>query len=199
MGLLKNLIPVGTIVASLVVVDANAAIQKHIPKPYVPDSVAIKSSSHMSSKDRSCLIIAAWNEARGRTDKEATGVMSAVLNRVKHPDFPKTVCGVVLEQGQFEMAWKIRKTLRLAKSGHSFRNSLGDLQPADEEALDRLDMLAGKVIKGYVADPTKGATHFYTPSVRRKRGLPADPLWAKKMTRTASIGEFRFVKERKKS
>ena len=195
MSLLKNLIPAGFAITSILAMDANATVHKHIPKPYVPENTNVAFQVH--SPNHSCLVAAAWNEARGRTDKEITGVMSVVLNRSRHPDYPSTICGVVLEKGQFQMSPKIRKVVRLAKSGKNYRKALGSLEPADAKALIDLDIIAGRVIKGYVADPTKGATHFYTPSMRKRLGLPADPSWAKRMSRTASIGEFRFMKVKK--
>ena len=148
---------------------------------------------------RGCLVAAAWNEARGRTDKEIISVMSVVRNRTNHPSFPKTMCKVVLQPGQFQMGWKVRSALISASNGGNFTSKLGSLEPADVDALTRIDGIAKIVLSGFEADPTHGALYFYSPKLRKKMGLPAKPDWARpnRTTFTASIGEFRFHKEKK--
>jgi spore germination cell wall hydrolase CwlJ-like protein len=48
------------------------------------------------------------------------------------------------------------------------------------------------VYAGRIPDPTGGATHFWTPKLRKKLDYKGPPGWAGKMKRTARIGEFVF-------
>ena len=182
MSILKKLIP--AIIGLAVVSSSINADAKSLQKP-------------VSKADRSCLVAAAWNEARGRPDMEIIAVMSVVINRTSYSEYPSTLCGVVLDDGQFQMTANFRKAVRVAKAGGNFRNKLGKLEPADANAITKLDGIAKIVLEGFVADPTHGATHFYSPKLRKSLGLPAKPSWANRMTLTASIGEFRFRKQRK--
>ena len=141
-----------------------------------------------SPRDVSCLIAATWNEARGRPDREIIAVMHAVINRSRHPAYPDTVCKVVLQRGQFQMSTHFRQIV------HGLRKEFvpPSKAPADVRAFEKIRALAGFVLDGNSVDPTNGATHFYSPRLRVIMGLKADPSWAARILRTASIGEFRF-------
>ena len=59
-----------------------------------------------------CLAKVIYNEAKGEDLKGQLLVAKVVMNRVEHPSFPDTVCGVVNQRGQFnssptsdEAAW----------------------------------------------------------------------------------------------
>jgi Cell Wall Hydrolase len=47
-----------------------------------------------------CLTAAIYYEAASETDDGMRGVAQTVLNRVRHPSFPNTVCGVVFQGSQ---------------------------------------------------------------------------------------------------
>ena len=141
-----------------------------------------------------CLVAAAWNEARGRPTEEVVAVMHAVVNRSNHPAFESTVCGVVLEKGQFHMAPDFRRLVVEAKRTGHVRLKLS--RPADVSTYERMAVLADLVLDGNSADPTHGATHFYTPKLRALMRLPKAPAWAKRLQFTAAIGEFRFHKQK---
>ena len=88
------------------------------------------------ARERACLVAAAWNEARGRPDTEVAAVMHVVVNRVEHPAFAKSVCGVVLEKGQFQMDRKFRAAVERARRTGRF--IVAGLRDADRAILDRL-------------------------------------------------------------
>lgn len=48
-----------------------------------------------------CLGEAVYREARGESYRGQLAVAQTVLNRVRSPQFPNTVCGVVFQKGQF--------------------------------------------------------------------------------------------------
>lgn len=47
--------------------------------------------------DLDCMTDAVYYEARGESARGQAAVAQVVMNRVKHPAFPKTVCGVVFQ------------------------------------------------------------------------------------------------------
>ena len=59
-------------------------------------------SSDAASFDRSleCLTQAIYYEARSQSDDGQRAVAQVVLNRVRHPAFPNSVCGVVYQGSQ---------------------------------------------------------------------------------------------------
>lgn len=81
-----------------------------------------------------------WLEARGEPFEGQVAVGAVVLNRVRHPDFPDTIAGVLMQPGQFPFTME---TLLSARPG-----------PTAFAAADRA--LQGE-------DPTGGALYFYNP------------------------------------
>jgi len=57
--------------------------------------------NHLPKKEFDCLVRNIYYEARGESFMGQVTVGAVTLNRVKHPAFAKTVCGVVYEKGQF--------------------------------------------------------------------------------------------------
>jgi len=116
-----------------------------------------------------CLANVVYREARGESRAGQAAVAHVVLNRVKDPAFPDTVCAVAQQPGQFA------------------RRAPGSA--VDQEIYDRAKTVAAKALKGLSSDPTNGATHFH--SGKRKPG------WARKMRLTEVIDGHRFFKRRK--
>ena len=157
-----------------------------------PSFTTSASPSHVPplERDQACLVAAAWNEARGRSDDEITAVMHVVVNRTEHSAFEKTVCGVVLQKGQFQMSTQFRQAVVAARSTGKF--VMKGLRDADRAILDKLAALAAMVLDGDSVDTTKGATHFWSPKLRKQMGYASGPSWAKKLPQTLALGPFRF-------
>lgn len=118
------------------------------------------------ASDRRCLAEMVYLEARGESLKGQEAVAHSIMNRVKSPGYPKTVCGVVSEKGQFAPRRKI----------------------TDAGSLRRADQVAAAVLSGKAPDVTNGATHFHAAYVK--------PSWSKRMQRTARIGSHSFYRKR---
>jgi spore germination cell wall hydrolase CwlJ-like protein len=156
----------------------------------VPTMPAFAREALPSPGDRACLIAAAWNEARGAPDSQVTAVMYVVVNRTRHPAFGRTICGEVLAKGQFQMTKPFRSAVKTAKRTGVF--VVKGLRTQERVVLDRVSEIADKVLGGEAADNTKGATHFWSPALRKEMGYKSGPTWAMKLPLTLSMGPFRF-------
>ncbi|WP_246098621.1 cell wall hydrolase [Paracoccus laeviglucosivorans] len=120
---------------------------------------------NVSTTDLQCLSEALYFEARGEGSQGQRAVAEVILNRVDHPRFPKTVCGVVNQSGQFTY-----KKGRIRERG----------------AYARAQQIAKAALSGAPRNLTDGATYFHTPAVK--------PKWSRKFERTARIGSHIFYR-----
>ena len=118
--------------------------------------------------DLECLAKAIYFEARGESIAGQRGVAAVVLNRVKSPKFPDTVCDVVHQGGQdrrdCQFSW--------------WCDGLPD-EPTDKQAWVRAATIAHEMMNG-APDPTNGALYFHHTGV--------SPSWGTQLRRLATIG-----------
>lgn len=119
----------------------------------------------VSQQDLQCLSEALYFEARGEGSQGQRAVAEVILNRVDHPRFPKSVCGVVNQSGQFTY-----KKTRIRESG----------------AFARAQKIAQAALMGAPRGLTNGATYFHTGGVK--------PSWSRKFERTTRIGSHIFYR-----
>jgi spore germination cell wall hydrolase CwlJ-like protein len=128
-----------------------------------------------SARDLECLTQAVYYEARGESAQGQAAVAQVVMNRVHHPAFPKTVCGVVF-QG--------------ASAGHGCQfsfacdGSMGDRR--EPSAWRRAETVASRALSGAVMAQVGRATHFHTTDV--------DAAWSQDMIRVAQVGMHVFYR-----
>ncbi len=124
--------------------------------------------------EENCLARAVYFESRSESDLGQLAVAKVILNRVKSPDYPKTICGVVYQ-------------------GSATRNSCQfsfacDGLPDDvksPEAWSHAKSIAQRAIAGDPAVAMMGsATNYHADYVK--------PRWAKTMRRLARIGHHIF-------
>lgn len=133
---------------------------------YQTGSRAVQATApNVSTTDLQCLSEALYFEARGEGSQGQRAVAEVILNRVDHPRFPKTVCGVVNQSGQFTY-----KKSRIRERG----------------AYARAQQIAKAALSGAPRNLTDGATYFHTPAVK--------PNWSRKFERTARIGSHIFYR-----
>jgi S1-C subfamily serine protease len=65
------------------------------------DEFEIAAQEEFASRERRCLATAIYYEARGRPVRGQVGLGQVIINRVRSPLYPETICGVVYE-GQTE-------------------------------------------------------------------------------------------------
>ncbi|MDK8872095.1 cell wall hydrolase [Paracoccus sp. SSJ] len=127
---------------------------------------ARQATVQINPTDLQCLSEALYFEARGEGVQGQQAVAEVILNRVDHPRFPKTVCGVVNQRGQFTY----NKSARIREKG----------------TYARVQKVAMAALAGAPRTLTNGATYFHTRAVR--------PSWSKRFERTTRIGSHIFYR-----
>jgi spore germination cell wall hydrolase CwlJ-like protein len=138
-------------------------------RPFVLDA------SVDGARDLECLTRAVYHEARGEGQSGMEAVAQVVLNRVRHPAFPKTVCGVVY-QGAHK---RVGCQFSFACDGSTDRRVEG-------WAWRRAERIASRALAGHVMSEIGTATHFHTTAV--------SPRWSGTLVRVAQVGDHVFYR-----
>jgi spore germination cell wall hydrolase CwlJ-like protein len=149
-----------------------------IDPQHAPAVAALERSkpSDVRTSDLDCLTAAVYFEARGETPRGQAAVAQVVMNRVLHPAFPKTVCGVV-----YQGAGRRSCQFSFACDG------VADVR-RESGAWRRARQVAVQALAGGGDDEIGSATHFHASGVA--------PSWGPQMFRVAQIGLHVFYKLR---
>ncbi|MGS4885203.1 cell wall hydrolase [Roseibium sp. MB-4] len=129
-----------------------------------------------SRKEQKCLAEAIYFEARGESEEGQIAVAQVVLNRVKNPSYPDSICGVVYQNKHK----RNRCQFSFACDGIRDRiASPGAWKKAERIARDVTD---GKEFLKMV----DASTHYHADYV--------NPRWAKSMAKRGKIGLHIFYK-----
>jgi spore germination cell wall hydrolase CwlJ-like protein len=120
-----------------------------------------------------CLTTAIYYEAATEPDAGQQAVAQVILNRVRHPAFPATVCGVVYQGSEHAGC-----QFSFACDGAMLRGG-----PSRTYWL-RAMRVAAAALGGYVCAPVGLATHYHTYAVT--------PAWNRHLVMTAAIGAHFF-------
>ena len=122
-----------------------------------------------------CLTQAVYYEAGFEPIQGAQAVAQVVLNRVRHPIFPKSVCGVVYQGAAL-------------KTGCQFSFTCdGSLNKTPAPAAwARAKAVAERALDGFVQKDVGEATHYHTTYVL--------PWWAPTVTKIAQVGTQIFYR-----
>lgn len=123
---------------------------------------------------RDCLALAAMAEA-GPSDPGQRAVIQVVLNRVRHPAFAKSICGVVFEGAERQTGCQFTFTCDGSLSRQYAPSSWEAARKRAEQAL-----------KGYVFRSVGNATHYHTDLVL--------PWWSPKLQKIAQIETHLFLR-----
>lgn len=121
-----------------------------------------------------CLTAAIYYEAASEPDAGQRAVAQVVLNRVSHPAWPNTVCGVVYQGSERPSC-----QFSFACDGSLARKPM-------RAFWDRARRVAADALAGYVYAPVGLATHYHTTAVH--------PYWAPSLTFLGTIGAHRFYR-----
>ncbi|MDK4805723.1 MAG: cell wall hydrolase [Novosphingobium aromaticivorans] len=121
-----------------------------------------------------CLTAAIYYEAASEPENGQRAVAQVVLNRVAHPAFPKTVCGVVYQGSE-----RPGCQFSFACDGAMARRPM-------PVVWDRVRRIAAQALDGQVYAPVGLATHYHTSAVH--------PGWADSLAFIGTIGAHRFYR-----
>jgi hypothetical protein len=139
----------------------------------VARAMRIDNSGVDRSRAVQCLTAAIYYEAASEPDAGQRAVAQVVLNRVAHPSYPKTVCGVVYQGSERSTGCQFSFTCD------------GSLARVPSRLFwDRAAAVAREALSGYVYSPVGLATHYHTVAVH--------PYWAPSLNFLGTIGAHRF-------
>jgi hypothetical protein len=124
-----------------------------------------------------CLAEAIYYEARSESEEGQRAVAQVVLNRVRHPAFPSSVCGVVYQGSSRRTGCQFSFTC----DGSLGRRPYG-------ASWARARSLAAAALSGEVYAPVGNATHYHTRAIL--------PYWAPSLRRAAVVGAHVFYRWR---
>ncbi|WP_328598273.1 cell wall hydrolase [Croceibacterium salegens] len=162
--------------------EAMIAANKSLPFSYSPIQAAYsfkeqlewsRATTYNSAVD--CLTAAVYYEAAGESEVGQRAVAQVVLNRVRHPAFPSSICGVVFQGSELRTGCQFTFTCD---------GSL--LRRASIQGWSIAKRIAIQALQGRV-EPTIGmSTHYHTNYVL--------PYWAPKLDKVAAIGTHIFYR-----
>ncbi len=128
------------------------------------------------TRDLDCLTQAVYYEARGESPRGQAAVAQVVINRVRHPAFPKSVCAVVFQgagggKADCQFSFVCDGSLRQAR---------------DRQAWRRARAVASRALSGEVMSDIGPATHFH------KTGL--GDIWGEGLVKVSEIGMHAFYR-----
>ncbi|RYD95917.1 MAG: cell wall hydrolase, partial [Sphingomonadales bacterium] len=160
----------GTIALPDMPVPQGAVIDETI-QPATPFKLA--GSPNDKARALQCLTTAIYYEAAREPDDGQRAVAQVVLNRVRHPAFPSTVCGVVFQGSE--------------RSGCQFSFACDGAMTRGQPARDawiRAARVAANALAGSVFAPVGMATHYHTYAVT--------PRWNTSLVMTGVFGAHFF-------
>lgn len=122
-----------------------------------------------------CLTAAVYYEAASESQTGQQAVAQVVLNRMRHPAFPKSVCGVVFEGSQLSTGCQFSFTCD---------GSLNRTPSAEGWA--RARQVAIAALGGFVAPGVGQATHYHAVYVA--------PYWSPSLLKVRNIGAHIFYR-----
>lgn len=128
-----------------------------------------------ASRDLDCLTQAVYYEARGEGRDGMSAVAQVVLNRVRHPAFPKSVCGVVYQGAARRTGCQFSFTCSGVMRGR-----------VNQAAWNRARTIASRALSGGVYAAVGNATHFHTTGVA--------PAWRNSLVRVNQVGSHLFYR-----
>jgi spore germination cell wall hydrolase CwlJ-like protein len=144
--------------------------------PRAPSTVFRAATPGDQFRSLQCLAEAIYYEARSESEDGQRAVAQVVLNRVRHPAWPGTVCGVVY-QGPLRAGGGCQFTFTC--DGALLRMPYG-------EDWARARRLAAEALAGYVFAPVGLATNYHTHQVL--------PDWAFRLPKATVIGNHIFYR-----
>ncbi|WP_051141673.1 cell wall hydrolase [Aurantimonas coralicida] len=132
-------------------------------------------ASAFAKNEQTCLANGIYFEARGEEEKGQAAVGQVILNRVRNPAYPDTICGVVYQNQN----WKNRCQFSFACDGIEDRIT-------DRRSYAAAEMIGHKVTNGEIWLQRVGSANNYHATY-------VSPRWAQAMERVDQIGLHIFI------
>ena len=154
-------------------------INEAIPFSTAPNPAAkplkLKIGDEDYARSVDCLAAAAYYEAAAEGDDGMRAVAQVVINRLRHPAFPKTICGVVFQGAERDTGCQFT---------FSCDGSLARMP--SESGWRRAQAIATSALKGKVYKPVGYSTHYHTNWVV--------PYWSGSLDKVAQVGTHLFFR-----
>jgi len=135
----------------------------------------LKASGEDRRRAVECLTQAVYYEAAREPEVGQEAVAQVVLNRVRHPAYPKSVCGVIYQGAARTTGCQFTFTCD------------GSMRWAPEPALwRRAHAVAERALAGYVDKAVGSATHYHAEYVA--------PYWAPTLVKMTQVGQHIFYR-----
>jgi hypothetical protein len=122
-----------------------------------------------------CLTSAIYYEAASESDDGQRAVAQVILNRVRHPVYPASVCGVVYQGSE-----------RTTGCQFTFTCDGSLRRTPSVQGWNRARRIAAAALSGSIFAPVGNATHYHANWVV--------PYWAKTLDKTIAIGAHIFYR-----
>jgi len=159
--------------------DQAVKVNASIPLAGGPNPAAapflLKGSPASRAQALNCLASAVYYEAGNQDVDGARAVAQVVLNRVRHPAFPASVCGVVYDG-----------STRATGCQFTFTCDGSLSRRPDADGWRRAAHVAEAALNGYVYAPVGWATHYHANYVV--------PVWAATMAKNDVVGAHLFYR-----
>ena len=136
-------------------------------------------ASIRSDEELKCLATAIYFEARGETEQGQLAVAQVVLNRVKNPAYPNTICGVVYQNKNHRHALPVLLRLRRHPRPHHRAGTVDDGAGARHQRGHRRERRSSSA--------TSAPRPTTTPPMCGR-------VWARRMEKTEKIGRHIFYR-----
>lgn len=155
------------------------AYNASIPLSGFPNPAArpfyLKAAGETAERSLECLTSAVYYEAATESEDGQRAVAQVVLNRLRHPAFPNSVCGVVFQGSERSTGCQFTFTCD------------GAIMRAPNRAYwERARRIAREALAGKVYKPVGWATHYHTNWVV--------PYWSASLTKLANVGSHIFYR-----
>lgn len=140
-----------------------------------PSRFHLPASGLERERAEDCLTAAIYYEAANEPTAGQEAVAQVVLNRMRHPAYPKSVCGVVYQGSERRTGCQFTFTCD---------GSLSRRPSASGWA--RAGTVARRALSGHVADAVSSATHYHTRWI--------SPYWSPSLIRLGEIGAHVFYR-----
>jgi spore germination cell wall hydrolase CwlJ-like protein len=146
------------------------------PIVYAIEDPKLVVEASSEQKDKHCLAVMIYGEAKGENFYGKSAVAWTAINRYDRMPY-NSICSVVLARNQYHAFNRHTYVVAAIKGS----------PPANDESWEESKKVAELAYNGVLPDPTKGSTHFVNP-----KKLKFKPKWLSKLKLKAIIESHTF-------